>query len=69
MPPMSGSSSSALVSTASIPMAAPSASEPASPMKTSAGWQLNQRNPMAAPISAPQNTDSSPAPRTLRIFR
>ena len=29
--------------------AAPSASEPTSPMNTSAGWELNQRKPRPAP--------------------
>ena len=38
-------------------------------MKTSAGWLLNQRKPIPAPIKAPQNTVSSPAPRTFRMNR
>jgi len=33
-------------------------------MKIAAGWALNQRKPMPAPSSAPQNTVSSPAPST-----
>ena len=42
-----------------MPSAAPSASDPTSPMKISAGYELNQRNPSDAPTSAPQNTVSS----------
>src|SRR5207244_3419012 len=47
---------------ATAPSAAPSASEPTSPMKMSAGYELYQRNPSDAPTSEPQNTVSSPAP-------
>jgi len=47
--------------TATVPMAPPSASEPTSPMKTSAGWALYQRKPMLAPTMAPQKMVSSPA--------
>ena len=50
--------------TATVPSAAPSASEPVSPMKTSAGCALNQRNPSEAPTIAAQKTASSPVPGT-----
>ena len=40
----------------------PSASEPTSPMKTSAGWELYHRKPRHAPTRAPQNTVTSPTP-------
>ena len=42
-----------------MPSAAPSASEPTSPMKISAGYELYQRNPSDAPTSAPQKIVSS----------
>ncbi len=51
-PPTSGSSSSVFVKTANAATAPPSASEPVSPMKTSAGKALYQRKPMQAPSSA-----------------
>ena len=38
------------------------ASDPASPMKTCAGYALNHRNPMAAPTNAAHTTTSSPTP-------
>ena len=38
-PPTSSSTISCLVSTATVPSAPPRASEPTSPMKTSAGWR------------------------------
>ena len=44
-----------------MPSAAPSASEPTSPMKISAGYELYQRKPSDAPTSAPQKTVSSAA--------
>ena len=44
---------------ATVPSAAPSASDPTSPMKISAGYELYQRNPSDAPTSEPQNTVSS----------
>ncbi len=59
-PPTSTSHSSRLISTATVPSAPPSANEPVSPMNTSAGWLLYQRNPSAAPNTAAQNTVSSP---------
>src|ERR1035441_7564981 len=52
MPPMNGSNSSCLIITATVPIAPPSASEPTSPMNTSAGCALYQRNPMAEPTMA-----------------
>src|SRR5499426_2765228 len=61
-PPTITSSSSCLMRMATVPSAAPSASEPTSPMKISAGYELYQRNPNDAPTSDPQNTVSSPAP-------
>src|SRR4030095_8273005 len=63
-PPTTTSSISCLLRTASVPRALPSAIEPTSPMKTSAGWQLNQRKPMLAPTIAAEKTASSPEPRT-----
>src|SRR5580765_3355004 len=61
-PPTSPSNSSCLIKMATVPSAAPSASEPTSPMKISAGYELYQRKPSDAPTSDPQNTVSSPAP-------
>src|SRR6266487_5714179 len=61
-PPTITSSSSCLMRIATVPSAAPSASEPTSPMKISAGYELYQRNPSDAPTSEPQNTVSSAAP-------
>ena len=43
---------SVFVTTARHPSAMPSASDPVSPMKMSAGKELNHRNPMQAPASA-----------------
>ena len=42
-----------------MPSAPPSASEPTSPMKISAGYELYQRKPRLAPTSAPQKIVSS----------
>src|SRR5437667_12856057 len=58
-PPTMPSSSSGLMRMATVPSAAPSASDPTSPMKISAGYELYQRNPSDAPTSDPQNTVSS----------
>ena len=63
-PPTIISTISCLVATATAPSAPPSASEPVSPMNTAAGGALNHRKPSPAPISAEQNTASSPAPGT-----
>src|SRR6185436_10302270 len=60
-PPTMPSSSSCLMRMATVPSAAPSASEPTSPMNTSAGYELYQRNPNEAPTSAPQKMVSSAA--------
>ena len=58
-PPTMTSSSSCLIRMATVPSAAPSASDPTSPMKISAGYELYQRKPSDAPTSEPQNTVSS----------
>ena len=58
-PPTIPSSSSCLIRMATVPSAAPSASDPTSPMKISAGYELYQRNPSDAPTSDPQNIVSS----------
>src|SRR6185295_16764694 len=58
-PPTITSSSSCLMRMATVPSAAPSASDPTSPMKISAGYELYQRNPSDAPTNAPQNTVNS----------
>src|SRR4051795_1278122 len=58
-PPTMTSTNSCLMRSAIVPSAAPSASDPTSPMKMSAGYELYQRNPNDAPTSAPQNTVSS----------
>ena len=42
---------------------------PVSPMKTCAGWALNQRKPIEAPTSAPQKTVTSPTPATYCTCR
>ncbi len=52
--------------TASVP---PSDRAPTSPMKTWAGWQLNQRKPRQAPVRAPTKTVSSAAGRTRAMLR
>ena len=49
---MMSDTNSVFVSTARQPSAMPSASDPVSPIKMSAGNELNQRNPMHAPASA-----------------
>src|SRR5580700_379410 len=59
MPPTITSNSSCLMRIATAPSAAPSASEPTSPMKISAGYELYQRKPSEAPTSDPQKTGSS----------
>ena len=52
---------SCLMSSATVPSAPPSPSEPTSPMKMSAGWQFHHRKPRLAPTSAPQKIVSSAA--------
>ena len=59
-PPTSSSSSSTLRKIAIAAIVPPSAIAPVSPMNTSAGHALNQRKPIAAPITAaPTNAASS----------
>jgi hypothetical protein len=53
-PPITGKRSSVLVSTAAAARTPPIASDPVSPIKMSAGWELYQRNPTMAPTIAPQ---------------
>ncbi len=55
-PPAMTSASSWCTQIAITAKAPPSASDPVSPMKTRAGWQLNQRKPSPLPASAAQNT-------------
>ena len=50
-------------------MPPPRASEPTSPMKTVAGYELNHKNPKLAPTIAAQNIASSPAPGTYCMNR
>src|ERR1700728_2728289 len=59
-PPTKNSRISCLMATAIIPIEPPSASDPTSPIKTSAGCALYQRNPSEDPTRAPQKTVSSP---------
>src|SRR5260370_21689142 len=59
-PPTITSSISCLMRIATVPSAAPSASDPTSPMKISAGYELYQKNPRHQPPSDPHNTVSSP---------
>ena len=59
IPPTSRSSNSVLVMIAKPASAPPIAIEPVSPMKTSAGKALYQRNPTRAPISAAPMIDRS----------
>src|SRR5262245_30360673 len=59
-PQTTGSSSSCLIRIATVPSAPPSASEPTSPMKTSAGCAFHQRKPRLAPTSDPQKMVNSP---------
>ena len=60
IPPTRSSSSSTFIMIAIAAIAPPNANAPVSPMNTSAGKALNQRKPIAAPISAaPMNATSS----------
>jgi homogentisate 1,2-dioxygenase len=52
-----------------IPSMPPMESDPVSPMKTRAGWQLNQRKPRAAPTRAAQKMETSPALGWKGTFR
>src|SRR6185295_16035579 len=58
-PPTTTSRSSCLMRMATVASAAPSASDPTSPMKISAGYELYQRKPSDAPTSDPQKIVSS----------
>src|SRR5262249_18981050 len=69
MPPTRTRTISWRVMRATTPIAAPSASEPTSPMNICAGYALNQRNPSPAAARAPQKIASSPAPGTNGIWR
>src|SRR3954469_17883822 len=69
MPPHTTSVNSFLVSTASMPSAPPSESEPTSPMNTAAGYVLNHKKPVPAPIIAPQKIANSPEPWIYGIFK
>src|ERR1700688_1940072 len=64
-PPINGSSNSCLMITATVPIAPPSASDPTSPINTSAGCALYHRNPIDDPTIAPQKIVNSP---TCGIF-
>ena len=64
-PPTKNSRISCLMATAIMPIEPPSASDPTSPMKTSAGCALYQRNPREEPTSAPQKIVSSPTSRKM----
>ena len=57
-----------MIRMATVASEAPSASDPTSPMKISAGYELYQRNPSDAPTSDPLNTVNS-ATGGQRIFR
>src|SRR5260370_39947377 len=54
-PPTITRSSSCLIRIATVPSAAPSASDPTSPMKLSAGDEVDQRKPRDAPTNEPHN--------------
>ena len=51
---------SCLTTIATNAINAPIESEPISPIKICAGYALNQRKPIPAPINAPQRTNNSP---------
>ncbi len=61
-PPTISSTTSFLVSTASMPIAPPMPRAPTSPMNTCAGYVLYQRKPMPAPNSAAAKMASSSMP-------
>ena len=61
-PPVIANTISCFVTTPTAPKDPPKASEPVSPIKIFAGGALNHKNPIDAPIIAPQNTDTSPTP-------
>ena len=53
--PMNSNSSTWPSIIATMASVAPSASDPESPMKTSAGWALNHKNASRAPATVKQN--------------
>ena len=61
-PPTRSSNNSCLLTTATVPNAAPRGKDPTSPMNTDAGYALNQRNPRLEPKTAAIKTANSPAP-------
>src|ERR1700692_3426226 len=61
-PPINGNNSSCLMITATVPIAPPSASDPTSPINTSAGCALYHRNPIDDPTIAPQKINLHPPP-------
>src|SRR5512134_423666 len=68
-PPATTNTNSCLLINATIPSAAPNASEPTSPINICAGYALNHRKPIPAATSAPQNTDNSAEPATYGTCR
>ena len=63
-PATKNSRNSCLMRMATRPSVPPSERAPTSPMKTWAGWQLNQRKPRQAPARAPTKMVSSAAEGT-----
>ena len=57
---MIASITSCLIITAIVPNAAPKEREPTSPINICAGYVLNHRKPIPAPIKAPQTISISP---------
>ena len=53
---------SCFVTTPTAPREPPRASEPVSPINIFAGGALNHKKPIDAPMTAPQNTATSPTP-------
>ncbi len=68
MPPISTSSTSVLVITASAATAPPSPSAPVSPMNTDAGNELNHRKPTHAPTSAAHSSARSSWPLVMNVI-
>ena len=56
----------AIAKTAMIP---PNAKLPVSPMNTCAGYELNHKKPIVAPINAAAKTNNSPEPGMYIILR
>ena len=61
-PPVIAKTISCFVTTPTAPKEPPRAREPVSPINILAGGALNHKNPIEAPIIAPQKTDTSPTP-------